>query len=80
MNIKYKQYDGVELTHELMSDGTMGEPIMMREGQRGVIVEIYTAPSLGFHVEFFDDAGDTVAVMIVEDQNLRPLRKNGYAL
>ncbi len=71
----FKQYQEVELSHDMMSDELLGDPVQLKEGQKGVIVEIHTSkgiPHKGYDVEFFDDNGNTVAVMIVKEDDIRP--------
>jgi len=71
----FKQYQEVELSHDMMSDELLGDPVQLKEGQKGVIVEIHTSkgiPYKGYDVEFFDDSGNTVAVMIVKEDDIRP--------
>ncbi|MBA3991969.1 MAG: DUF4926 domain-containing protein [Cyanobacteria bacterium DS2.3.42] len=77
-----KQYQDVELVKDMMSDESLGEPVLLRKGQKGVIVEIHSSsevPYPGYDVEFFDDAGDTVAVMIVREEDIRALSKRPSA-
>jgi len=77
-----KQYQDVELVKDMMSDESLGEPVLLRKGQKGVIVEIHTnseVPYPGYDVEFFDDSGDTVAVMIVREEDIRALSKQSSA-
>lgn len=71
----FKQYQEVELSHDMMSDELLGDSVQLKEGQKGVIVEIHTSkgiPYKGYDVEFFDDNGNTVAVMIVKEEDIRP--------
>lgn len=77
-----KQYQDVELTKDMMSDETLGEPVMLRKGQKGVIVEIHKTsdvPYPGYDVEFFNDDGDTVAVMIVREEDIKAASKKPSA-
>lgn len=77
-----KQYQEVELVKDIMSDETLGEPVLLHAGQKGVIVEIHESPSVpypGYDVEFFDETGDTVAVMIVREEDIRALSKRPSA-
>lgn len=77
-----KQYQDVELVKDMMSDESLGEPVLLRKGQKGVIVEIHTnseVPYPGYDVEFFNDSGDTVAVMIVREEDIRALSKQSSA-
>lgn len=72
----FKQYQEVELSHDMMSDELLGDPVQLKEGQKGVIVEIHSnkgVPDKGYDVEFFDDEGNTVAVMIVKEGDIRVL-------
>lgn len=71
----FKQYQEVELTHDMMSDDLLGEIVPMHRGQRGVIVAIHKVVGVptGYDVEFFDDDGETVAVMIVLKNDIKPL-------
>jgi hypothetical protein len=73
----FKQYQPIELSHDRMSDETLGEPVPLKEGQPGVILEIYSRPDLGtaYDCEFFDENGNTVAVMIVQPEDIRPRDK-----
>lgn len=61
----------------MLSDTTLGEAVPLKAGQRGQIMEIYSPPGIptGYHVEFFDDAGNTVALMIVTADDIRPLNQ-----
>jgi hypothetical protein len=70
----FTQFQSVELIHDMLSDETIGEPTPLKEGQPGVVLEIYSRPDLGtaFDCEFFDDDGNTVAVMIVQEEDIRP--------
>jgi len=73
-----KQYQDVELVKDMMSDESLGEPVLLRKGQKGQIMEIHInsdVPYPGYDVEFFNDAGDTVAVMIVREEDIRALSK-----
>lgn len=72
----FTQYQKVELTHNMISDNTLGKRVPLRAGQKGVIVEIHESPEVpykGYDVEFFDDAGNTAAVMIVKEQDIKPV-------
>jgi len=73
----FKQYQEIELTHEMLSDDLLGEVIPMKKGQHGVILEIYTRPGTpnGYDVEFFDSHHNTVAVMVVEAKDIKPRTK-----
>ena len=70
----FKQFEEVELTHEMLSDDFIDETVPLKEGQKGVVLEIYSRPGVpnGYDVEFFDDDHNTVAVMIVEAKDIRP--------
>ncbi len=68
---KFKQYDSVELLREMMSDGTLSSVALMRAGQKGVIVEVYSQDNDGYDVEFFDNDGNTVALMIMKEGDIR---------
>lgn len=71
MGNKFKQYDAVELIREMMSNGSIWPASLLRAGQRGVIVEIYSSDKKGYDVEFFDDAGNTVALMVMKEDDIR---------
>jgi len=69
----FKQYNEVQLVKDMMSDCTLGEPVLLKRGQRGVIVEIHNSASVqytGYDVEFFSPSGETVAVMIVKEADI----------
>lgn len=74
----FKQYQPVELVKDTMSDKTFGKPVQLREGQRGIIVEIYKQPGLpiGYEVEFFDVQGDTIALMPLTKEMIRPVQNS----
>lgn len=55
--------DTVILTRDLPEEG-------LRAGERGAVVEIYGGRE-GYEVEFFDEAGDTKAVITVRAGDLR---------
>jgi hypothetical protein len=73
----FRQYQTVELVKDMMSDGFIDDPVQMHEGQRGVIVEIHRQPGLpiGYDVEFFDEEGETLALMIMTEDMIRPSNK-----
>lgn len=73
----FKQYQEVELVEDMMSDELLGKPVKLHRGQRGVIVEIHRAPGLpaGYDVEFSNEHGETVAVIIVTEEKIKPLRQ-----
>lgn len=74
----FNQYEEIELIHDMMSDELLGEPVQLKAGQKGIIVEIHSStgvPYKGYDVEFFDDDGNTVAVMIVKEEDIRLAKK-----
>lgn len=77
----FKQYQPVELVKDMMSDELLGAPVQLREGQRGIIVEIHEQPGLpvGYDVEFFDEEGETLAVMIMTKDLIRPVHDSPFS-
>jgi hypothetical protein len=73
---QFKMYQQVILVCESAKDDVFGEPTIVRKGQKGVIVLICQTPdvpSIGYAVEFFDKKGETVAVSIVEENDIAAL-------
>ena len=72
----FKQYQEIELVQDMMSDELLGEPVQLHLGQRGVIVDIHSGPGLptGYDVEFFNEQGETIAVMIMTKEQIRPVK------
>lgn len=71
----FKQYQDVVLIRDSLTDTFFGKPISLRQGQQGIIMEIFNRPGVptGYDVEFFDDNGDTIAVTIVKEDDIAPL-------
>ncbi len=71
----FKQYQEVILIRDSLQDTFFGEPVNLQQGQRGRIMEVYNRRGLptGYDVEFFDEAGETIAVTIVQEGDIAPL-------
>lgn len=62
---KFKQFAAVRL---IVARPDLG----LAAGAQGVVVDVYTKPHLGYHVEFLDSAGHTLAVGIMYPNELAP--------
>jgi len=62
---KFVQFDAVELVVPRRDLG-------LAAGAHGVVVDVYTEPRLGYHVEFLDRTGHTLAVEIMCPNELGP--------
>ena len=60
-----REHDTVALTHDIVEYG-------LKDGDVGVVVHCY-ADSTAFEVEFMKTGGDTIAVLTLEDSEIRPL-------
>jgi len=71
----FKQYQQVILIRDSLQDTFFGEPVALRQGQRGMIMEVYNRPGFptGYDVEFFDEAGETIAVTLVQEGDIASL-------
>lgn len=71
----FKMYQKVVLVRESLKDTFFGKPVIVRKGQKGVVMLINQAkhiPYVGYEVEFFDKAGETIAVSSVKESDIAP--------
>ena len=75
--MKFKQYQEVMLNKDSLQDEFFGEPVELQRGQRGVVMEIYEKPGIpvGYDVEFFDENGESIALVTLHENDLLPLEK-----
>ncbi len=69
-------YQEVVLVRESIRDKFFGESVIVRKGQKGVIVLINIAPHIpgvGYVVEFFDDQNETISVSDVKEEDIAAL-------
>jgi hypothetical protein len=71
----FKQYQEVVLVRDFLQDTFFGKPVDLRQGQQGVIMEVYNHLGLptGYDVEFFDEDGETISVTTVQEGDIAPL-------
>jgi hypothetical protein len=72
----FKEYQEVQLNMDRLVDNELYDtPVILRRGQRGIIVLVHDIPGLpiGYSVEFFDENGDTLAVPALEEKYLTPI-------
>jgi hypothetical protein len=72
-----KQYQQVILNRDSLKDNFFGKPYTLQRGQQGMVMEIYKKPGTptGYDVEFFDEHGDSVALVILHESDLLPLKE-----
>lgn len=70
-----KLYQEVELKVDSYKGTFFGEPFKLKKGQRGVIVHksVVRGLPIGYHVEFFNNRGETVALPALEEKYLAPV-------
>jgi hypothetical protein len=75
--MKFKQYQEVTLNLDSLQDEFFGEPVELRRGQRGTIMEIYEQAGIptGYDVEFFDEEGESVALVTLRESDLLPFEQ-----
>ena len=68
----FEQYQKVVLVRDSLQDTFFGEPVDLRRGKEGVIMEVYNRPGFptGYEVEFFDEDGETIAVTTVHEGDI----------
>ncbi len=71
----FKQFEEVQLNLDSLDEILFGEPVRLRKGQHGVVLDVLRKPGLplGYNVEFFDNAGETVAVTTLGEKDLAPI-------
>jgi hypothetical protein len=60
----FAQYSNVVL---LRDDPVSG----LKSGAVGVVVEVYSRPSVGYDVEFMDERGRTLALLTLKSEDLK---------
>lgn len=62
--MKFKINDVVELNKAI--------PIFqLKKGAVGVVVEVFSEPSIAYEIEFSDEQGKTLAVLAIKEKDLR---------
>lgn len=64
-----EEYDVVELTEDITTD--------LKTGTRGAVVMAYPSDPPEYEVEFVNDAGETIAVRTVREDQLRKIDVTG---